>query len=324
MKISELIYEAISFTQHLKEVETVINDAVKKSINNLSPDKFQKFRTSVNRSKNYASMSATIESELRTLLMTTIEQNLTIIGVDILSSEVTDYADYLSVQFKDLPQTTRGQATDFDIDINEDFIDDIIEQLVPSLIESASNSIYDEENMFDDFFQIIKNKQLQTRVINGWLIQGLIDDIASNFIHELVHVRQHIPQIQKGRDETEYRSYLDKTKGEFGKIAFEPQDSEEVQQRYWDLYISSPQEIAARAHQSAIKIIKNTELNAVTSIEELPRKNDIMADINQYAREQFKDPENPKEKQVFNRYVKLIYQEVDRYYDNLKNKLTNT
>lgn len=323
MKISELINEAISFTQHLKDIETIIDNSIKKAILGLTPDKFQNFKNSVTRSKSYRSMLPFIEAELETLLQSSLEQNLQNAGIDILSSVDSEYAESLSVEFKDIADND-GQATDFAIDINIKFIDNILEELVPSLEDSALNSIYDEDNIFDDFFEVIKSKQLQTSVLKNWSIQRNIDQIASTFIHELVHVRQHIPQYKKGRDDTEYRSYLDKTKGEFGKMVSNPQDSGELPQRYYDLYVASPQEIAARAHQAAIKVIKDTELNVINDLEELPSKRDILSNVNEYAREQFKTPENPKESQVFNRYIKLIYQEVDRYYDNTVQRLKNS
>lgn len=322
MKINELLSEAINLTKYLDDIEVIIDNSIKKAISSLSPAIFQKFKNSVNRSKNYNSMVPALEDELRTSITSILEQNLQSAGMDILSSVDSEYAGALTVEFKDLPDDTHGQATDFGIDINTMFIDRIIEEIVPNLVESVTSSIYDDENMFDDFFQISKQKPLQQTLLNGSFMERNIDDIASNFIHELVHVRQHIPQFKKGRDETEYRSYLDKTKGEFGKVIANPQDSTELKQRYWDLYVASPQEIAARAHQAAIRVIKDTGLNAVRDIEEIPKKNQILADVNQYAREQFKTPENPKETQVFNRYIKLIYQEVDRYYDMVKNKLS--
>lgn len=323
MKIFELIHEAISFTQHLKDVETIIDNSIKKSLNSISISNFnEKIRNSVNRSKNYGSMKPTLEVTLENLITSNLEENLTSIARDILSTIDNDYPEEIAVKFADLGDDY-GQATNYFIELNTDFIYKIVDELVPSLLQSILDQIYDEENMFDDFFSFIKNKQLQMQVVDKGLVQRTVDDIASTFIHELVHIRQHIPQLQKGRDETEYRSYLDKTKGEFNRIISSPQDSPEVKKRYWDLYISSPQEIAARAHQAAIKIIKDTSLNKVQDLDDLPNKNDVLDLVNQYAQEQFKSPENPKENKVFNRYIKLIYREVSTYYDNLKNKLTN-
>lgn len=326
MKISELLREAISFTEHLKDVETVVDNSIKKAISSLSSDLFgEKIRNNVNRSKNYNSMKSTLEVELENSLTNSLEENLTQIARDILSTVENDYPDEIKVKFADLGDADYGQATNYFIELNTNYIYRLVDDLVPNLIESASelSTDYFDDDMFDDFFSFLKDKKFQTKIVTGSFIQRTIDDIASIFLHELVHVRQHIPQFQKGRDSTEYRSYLDKTKGEFYKTDPSPQDSPEVKKRYWNLYVSSPQEIAARAHQAAILIIKDTGLNTVQALHDLPKKNSVLAQVTRYARDQFKEPENPQETQVLNRYIKLIYQEVDRYYDRIKQKLDN-
>ena len=149
-----------------------------------------------------------------------------------------------------------------------------------------------------------------------------IDKIVSIIVHEAVHLVQHKQQAHRPHGKTEYRSYLDKTKGEFYGAAQKAVKSKN-KDRYYDLYYSSPQEIAAFAHQMALDIIKLNELDKVERLQDIPRleAEDIVYAINQRINNRFAQPRNPQEVQVRRRYLKLVYQEVHRYIEHLKELL---
>ena len=79
------------------------------------------------------------------------------------------------------------------------------------------------------------------------------------------------------------------------------------------MYRSSPQEIAAFAHEEALKIVNNLELDQIDDFPHL--RNEINQVIQWYINDQFSDPENPEEYKIFKRFHKLMYQEVIRAID---------
>lgn len=145
-----------------------------------------------------------------------------------------------------------------------------------------------------------------------------IDKIVSIVVHEAVHIIQHKQQAHRPLGKTEYRSYLDKKKGEFYSAAQKAVKSKN-KDRYYDLYYASPQEIAAFAHQMALDIIKANELDKVERLQDIPRveAEDIVSYINNRISNRFAQPRNPQEVKVRRRYIKLVYQEVHRYIEHL-------
>lgn len=151
-----------------------------------------------------------------------------------------------------------------------------------------------------------------------------IDKIVSIVVHEAVHLVQHKQQAHRPLGKTEYRSYLDKEKGEFYKAATNPKLAKSKNKdRYYDLYFASPQEISAFSHQMALDVIKANGLDKVERLQDIPRikGEDIIAYINNRINNRFAQPRNPQEVQVRRRYIKLVYQEVHRYIEHLKELL---
>jgi hypothetical protein len=171
-------------------------------------------------------------------------------------------------------------------------------------------------------FRMLKSND---REIVGILTHDLnqaIDKIVSIVVHEAVHLVQHKQQAHRPLGKTEYRSYLDKTKGEFYGHAMKAKQSKN-KERYYDLYYASPQEIAAFAHQMALDVIKANELHKVERLQDIPHieGEDIIGYINNRLNNRFAEPRNPQETQVRRRYIKLVYQEVHRYIEHLRELL---
>ena len=89
------------------------------------------------------------------------------------------------------------------------------------------------------------------------------------------------------------------------------------------MYYASPQEIAAFAHQMAMSVIKAYDLNNVERLQDIPKidSEDIVINVNQRLNNRFAKPRNPQEVKVRRRYLKLVYQEVQRYIDHVKQLL---
>jgi predicted SprT family Zn-dependent metalloprotease len=167
-------------------------------------------------------------------------------------------------------------------------------------------------------FKMLKSNDRE--VLNVLLkdMDSAIDKIVSIVVHEAVHLVQHKQQAHRPGGKTEYRSYLDKTKGEFYGHAMKSTKTKN-KDRYYDLYYASPQEIAAFAHQMALDVIKANGLDKVERLQDIPRieSEDIISYINNRISNRFAEPRNPQEVQVRRRYLKLVYQEVHRYIEHL-------
>jgi hypothetical protein len=141
-----------------------------------------------------------------------------------------------------------------------------------------------------------------------------VEQYASTILHELVHVLQHTAQHKKGRRhrDFEYRSYLDKHKGEFRDLVSAPHDKDD---RYFNLYLASPQEIAAFAHEAALRLIKDYSFDQIDSIEGFYKvdASDIVDYVNQITSNRFKEPKTRQEQLVKRRYITLVYKEVQSY-----------
>jgi hypothetical protein len=147
--------------------------------------------------------------------------------------------------------------------------------------------------------------------------------MLSTIIHELTHVVQHSRQRQKGRAGLEYRSYLDPRKQMF------PDNSKFDDPVYRRMYKASPQEMAAFAHEKVLQlmrpVLKDPEYYNINNPDYSEKdKQDIINELNRklkyiptYASQLFPDPSTPLEQKIYQRYVKLMYQEAQRFIDNL-------
>lgn len=141
----------------------------------------------------------------------------------------TPYAEGISLEFSPMQSDNRGMADGMTVIVNTTEIDHVIQE-----------------------YQ------------RGHKIHNPISDLASTIIHELVHVLQHIPQYDKQRYDTEYKSYA----GAKEKMYQELRDGEPGV-----LYYSSPQEIGAFAHNFAIDLIsKIKETGLPRNFDEILRR----------------------------------------------------
>jgi hypothetical protein len=324
MKILELFTEAISYTSKIPTIKKSIMDGILDAIHFLKEDRYLDVKERVNRQVNLTILKAKVGPNLFTHLEHFISEKLTKLASDEILPP--DLKASVPVKFKDTGEDL-GLAYSSEIDLTEMFIDNLVTDLLDLLHEKTSDNLYSEDSIFEDFFLTAKKLTIQDIVDYSSRRSGInstVNKIASTLVHEMVHVRQHLPQLQKGRDDTEYRSYLDKTKGEFvqmhgkGYASLSPDE----RKRYNTLYRSSPQEITAFSHQAAWDVIRDYNLEDIRDISEIPDNKVIFGYIYEYATQYYKKPENPAEQKVYQRYIKLIYQEVDRYLDNLRAQLS--
>ena len=331
MHITELINEAISVTQH----ESAFDAAIRTSINSSVGYLYTLKGTYTDQEKEFDDPDTGSWRPLMTALSKNLYRALkhrlpNAIRVSINTEMGDKVVD--TVTFDDLGERTRGEAQADSITLNSRYLNSLTKHLLTAIFDSVSSS-YNENERVDGLFFTFKmfdQKDRYTLNLFDNSMTKTIENIVSTITHEVVHVIQYNQQVSKGRDDIEYRSYLDKTKGEFRNIidnppgANEPPRSPEEQERQWNLYLASPQEIAAFAHQAALEVIRDHGINQATSPEELDPKQlsagSIIYAVDKVSAGRFSKPKTPKEQMVRNRYLKLAYQEIVR---TLEHKLAS-
>ena len=217
-----------------------------------------------------------------------------------------------------------GYVTKLSIIINSIFLD-AIESSIKRCIHNYFFS--DERN---------KNTSIKDNFITA--VQKIIDDPTAFFkkylhntitqfsetvTHELVHLFQHAEQFRKKRGSFEYRSYAEKDPEKF-RDAMRDKSS----MKNYKIYLASPQEITAFAHNIASQILKNTEIKSMIYWSDIDQSkydkiiSDYVAKHLRYTPEQRRNM-NYIERKVFNRYAKSVYQILQHYIETEREKFYN-
>jgi uncharacterized protein (DUF2164 family) len=324
MRVHEFISEAISASHLYTPVVKAIRSGITGALGDLYKFKGvyeyyeEEFDTAESKALTYELKKA-LDLHLAAKIADSIKKEL---DASLPKSEVS------KVNFADLG-AVHGLADNDAIEINSRLVSRISRKLMDNVLDIVQDS-YGEGELSDGLWYILKSIGRNERdylhgVFNG--ADKLIEKIASTTVHEVVHVLQHAAQGTAGRkhEDYEYRSYLDKKKGEFVDLhnrmhgSDEPSMSPEEDQRYYKLYMASPQEIASFSHELAISMIKDLGLDMVQTLQELEGivgevdAYDFIHYVNDKVGHYYRKPENRKEYAVYKRYVKLMYQEVMRF-----------
>jgi hypothetical protein len=321
--LNETVNEAVSVTQYEDIVEQAIRSGISQSMIELAGQKGQfsqeenelatSARSSPLHNKFNQIFTTFLESKISTQLRVKISRE---IGMPVPTA----------VSFETTPANTKGFADGTEILLTNRYSKKLSSLIIENLFNSVISS-YSEDELLDSLYFTCKmyasgDKQIVYVVNKG--TETLIDNIVSTVLHELVHVIQH--HRQASRPSTEYRSYLDKKKGEFSALHDKADSgnlSDPEKARYYHLYLASPQEMAAFSHEMAMYIIRGYDLNRIQNVKDIPKfsEEDIVDAVKSFVHDRFRDPKNAKEYTVFKRYIKLVYQELDRYVDLLRKRL---
>jgi hypothetical protein len=322
MRIIDVIKEAISVTQYEDVVEQAIRAGISQAMLELSAQKGQ-FYDEENQLAN--AISSPLQKKFNQIFPTFLETKISTQLKSKISREI-GMPIPTAVSFETTEAGTKGFADGTEILLTNRYSTKLSNLIIKNLFNSVISS-YSEDELLDGLYFTCKmyasgDKQIVYTANKG--TEALIDNIVNTVLHELVHVIQH--HRQTGRLSTEYRSYLDNMKGEL----FSLHDKSKVtslggteKTRYYNLYLASPQEMAAFSNEMAMYIIRGYDLKNTQSVENIPKfsENDIINAVNSFIHNRFRDPKNAKEYAVFKRYIKLVYQELDRYIDLLRKRL---
>jgi hypothetical protein len=240
-----------------------------------------------------------------------------------------------TVDFREMGEENQAFVSGRSISVNVNTAKALSRQIAHRLMD-ITESAYSENDYVNGFFAItesIGNKEKEHLFYLFDRSNETIEKLASILVHELVHVIQNNQQELKGikKNDSEYRSYLDTRKGEFRDMVDKRWASNNVNpeedEKYYNMYMASPQEISAFSHEIALYIIEFNELNDATTVEELNElvrgieSQQIVQVVSEFIQHRFRDPKNIREYAVFKRYVKLVYQELNRYIDTLRENL---
>lgn len=322
MKISEIITEAINYTRHIHTITNIVYEGILEAIKTLGPELYQyssvyePYRQKMNTERSVYIIRDRFKTELRGKLQHYVGKRLENIAAEIL--EIKDA--YVPVEFKSMK--AGGQAPGLSVTLNTKFIEELTERIYDLLFKYVESGYSGDEDFYDYFWRIIRKTDWSDEIKGDRTIPQIIYHWSSIFIHELVHLRQHRPQLEKGRLSTEYRSYLDKFKGEFLKLHSSFEDDSDYNDRWWDLYKASPQEISARAHQAALTIldyyIKYPDQLEYFDAEELRR---IYKSVPEFiAHSYYKKPETPRERLVYRRYIQKTIEQINDFISAYSSK----
>lgn len=320
MRIKDIIDEAISVTQYEGPLVAAITKAVYQAVADLAslrgkhPNEEADLESDEGSGKPFKLIALKqLRDALRISLPEAIKTSLNkSLGVPV----ITD------VNFEEMNDRTGGYAQERDVAINERYLRSITVKITEKMIDSVYSSYNTGERVagFAFMAKMADGKSHEWHIVHD-AIKSTVQRLASISLHELVHVLQHNQQQVAGRADTEYRSYLDKYKGEFNGLSADDETnavSSDTSERRWQLYLASPQEIAAFAHEIALQVIRDYGFDQAMSAEELTAfdATSIADAVNAKLAGRFSKPSNPKEVMVRKRYLKLVYQEIVRYIEH--------
>lgn len=316
------ISEAISANQYISIVRDAIYDSIQESLVTMQEFLSPKAKAEFNSDNtSHARFIDLAKLYLQDGIELTLPAKLIVVLNNALGSRIVQ-----GISFEDIPAL--GLTTGVSFKLRSKYVKDISGHIIDRLVQIVYDN-YSSGDRADGFYDICNQLAKNKRGENWhYMLVGadlIIPQLISTIIHELIHVLQHHEQyIRKRGMDTEYRSYLDKEKGEMQSVIKkyeqerkQGQVSPKTWDRYMRLYYASPQEIAAFAHNAAQEVILNYGYEDAETVDELQlsgiNASDILDAIDTVTSKWVKNPRTPKEAAVRKRYIKLVYQEVARY-----------
>lgn len=231
------------------------------------------------------------------------------------------------VEFITMPQYGKITNTNY-VKLSLTRLEEIISTIVFNAVKLAIRNVAepfddsDRDQICDNVFAKNFAPSVAKSISN---VMDIINLICGTFIHELVHGIQHTRQINVGKNNLMYRSHLSDPKlrtkqgDEFKQLSMHALTNPGLRTARWrKLYLASPSELGAFAHNIAIQVIDSIDHLPATAYSQFPdkTKNMIKSSIIYHTKKQlgtYISPSDPKEAAVFNKYLKRVYQEVDNY-----------
>lgn len=361
MKITELIFEAISLTRYQTFIKKDITDSIEEClyemVKEMDGPEFSTLKGVENDETLFTQLiRPTIKKYLEQNLLYHIEKKLTVKARDMFGEYLTDVGQKQQgktlaalvdpksnskikrpfVKFHTITDLGHANPTSGAVVLSWNYyytviVDRLTEIIVDIFYDSYYSGNENQLNALKLMFQSSGRNTLIFKIIDYVNRRKVIDEMIGTFIHEVVHVAQHAIQQALGREKTEYRSYLEKNKekflASFAKDLADQYINSELMNR---LHAGSPQEIGAFVHNIALNIIKSYYFDE-TPLDQLKYYTDIKSpyyrenttalrtDIVHAVRDHLVArnirPESRIEKEIYKRYMKMVYLEIQKYLE---------
>ena len=313
------IFEVVSLTQHTDRIDNAIETAIINALRLLAAEQDQHAAAEKHADlrNDLEPLIAELEPIFHKDLRDAFQRQLNSVIKNFMKT--SGKATFTGIWFK--PMKERAHADRRYVYLNEKYVTNIAGKIIDYVHELVLDNAYSDfaEAFYQQINTLAKAGSKQTALLNH--VRSTMNDMSSIIVHELVHTKQHTAQLAVGKDDFEYRSYLDKYKGHLNDLNNQDADGPEFDY----LYYSSPQEIAAFAHTIAVNIIHKLGLNKITNVNQIePLSGEkIVAHVNDFLNNSYKLPSKPQEYQVYKRYLKLVYVELTNYLNHVKQKLSS-
>jgi hypothetical protein len=225
----------------------------------------------------------------------------------------------MDIKFIGMDNVEGGYANGNSVRISDVFLNQLVEKVFEYIYSRTLDRLSSKDELITQFFD--SWKRLTDDIFDYWMNKLLDQMVDKILIHEIAHVYQHTMQFRKGRFTTAYKSYLTKDPTRFVEAIKRVIDMTYTDEDF-RLYKSSPQEIGAISQDTAAEIIQVMDAYDFQTEEDVNQmEKHCFECISQYLNKQFNNKANKTEYNVYKRYGKLIYQELNRYFDNERLKL---
>jgi len=339
----EFLPEAISLSKYKVPATDAVSDAMVDTLTGLYED-LRQFNHIA--SANEDEFSTLLKSELtgyfQIHLRRNLESKLTGIARKMVGSGNLDRkGSWVQVDFMDTGPDLGIAFSDNRIGLSEvKYLDSMIDELCERLYQGYIDNHEGDSNRLLAIKRLLKRssdvKYMVSDIISYARIgrdysRKLVPQLVGTFIHEVVHVAQHLPQQKKGLSDTEYRSYLTPNKSEFYKSF--AKDSATNKYKNHDmmarLHAASPQEIGSYTHNLAMEIVDELGWDEYDDPKDIKhwsgeeRVRHLLDKVRNHLVSRGITPTTRAEIDVFRRYVKMVYVEVEKYREMLLDKLKN-
>ena len=211
-----------------------------------------------------------------------------------------------SVSFHTLGPGVRGIAKPPDIYINVNFIHPISGAIIELLFTQAMG-IRDDRSVGQRIVELASNGNQVWHQVESKAVE-IIRQMISVLIHEAVHIAQAVAHRKAGKIAIKDRSYLQRDRNRL-QSAIDDVAKGNPSLQSSKAYRAIDREIASFAHEAALAFIDDHDGN--------PTQQDVQLYLPKYANQLF-DRYDRKERVPFNRFYKLLYNEIIRFMERTK------
>lgn len=316
MLVNEILTESIRYSKYIHGIEDAIYKGILQVLQDITSRDYERHQAEIDENIDFQPMVNFLRYDLEKRLRYRVIEKLEDIAADIILPPDLQHSR-IPVDIQDIG--FEGIAAGMSVQLNDKFLKELVEHLINLIYNSVLDNWYTQDSYFDFIFRHLKNSKYWLDMLpHDSKISDHIRYWSKVFVHELAHVAQHQRQFEKKLSSTEYRSYLDRYKGEFIQL-FKPDTL--YGEKWRDYHKASPQEIDAFAQEIAVEIIsyyysspRDIDFSDTETLKELYHS--VPSNVERFWRK----PVTAVDKKVFQRYVRRVVANITDYLQHYKSK----